>query len=688
MDQQPTGGLPENAFRELREGESYAPVISDEQRVTEVSLRSILIGLVMTVIFSAAAAFIALKTGQGIEAMIPIAIIAVGLSAFLKTTLGRASTMLENINVLAISVTSGATVGGMVFVIPALWILGLEKQTSFFQIFLIGVLGTVLGILLLIPFRRYFVAEMHGKFPFPEATAITEILVAGEKGGSGAKVLIYWLGLGFVYDILILVFEAWREIVTTAKFALFDGLTNRIKAVTNLDAMAALAGLGMIIGIRYAGIILSGSLLSWWVLVPLCNWFGAYIDVPISASGRVLQPGEMELIRNMPADDIFYEYVRFIGIGGIFTAGFIGILKLWKVIWQAMTVGMKGLFGSIAHAADTAGDRRTDSDIEMSKVMLMLIGVALAVFAYYYFVVLVDQPGALSKSLVALGVVLLISFLFSAVSAWAIAMISVTPISGMTLTTLIITGVVLYKMQLVGTYGMLAAILIGGVVCTALSMAGSMVSEFKISYWLGATPRKVEWSSILGAFLAAIVTSLVIILLAKTFGYVESEATPKPLPAPQANAMAAVIKGLLTTGDAPWLLYGLGAAVAVMIEFVGVSSLAFALGMYLPIELNTPIFLGALVVWYAKKIAKNEADAQARGEKANLVARGLIAGGGLAGIVAAFILLARTQFDGFDRLMQSLTLGFTDTGGNVVSLMLFLILLGWIFWDVRRAKEG
>ncbi len=677
-------GLPENAFRELKEGESYIPIIRDEERVREVSLRSITIGLIMTVIFSAAAAFIALKTGQGIEAMIPISIIAVGLSAFLKKFFGRGSTLLENMNILAISVTAGATVGGMVFVIPALWVLGIEVETSFFQIFLVGLLGTILGILLLIPFRRYFVSEMHGKFPFPEGTAITEILVEGEKGGSGAKVLLYSLGVGFVYDFLILTFESWKEVVTTSLIKGLDTFTHKLKIVTSLDAMAALAGLGMIIGLRYASIILAGSLLCWWVFIPLFHWFGGFIDVPISYSGKVLQEGA--LIRDMVAEDIFYEYVRYIGIGGIFTAGFIGILKLWKVIYQALTVGLKGLVGSVMRKSEGEATRRTDTDIDMGKVLIMTVLVATAIFLYYYFAVLAGQPGALSKSLISLAIVLVISFLFSAVSAWAIAMISVTPISGMTLTTLIITGVVMYKLNLVGTSGMLAAILIGGVVCTALSMAGSMVSEFKIGYWLGATPRSVEWYSILGAFLAAIVTSGVIILMAKTFGYTVTEATPKPLPAPQANAMAAVIKGLLSTGDAPWLLYGLGAAIAVTIEFVGVSSLAFALGMYLPIELNSPIFIGALIVWCVKKSAANKEEAHARGEKANLVASGLIAGGGIAGVVSAFVILSRSLNGGFDQLMEKLTIGYTGAGGNILSLIVFTLLCAWIWWDIRRAK--
>jgi len=672
---EPTGKkLPENAFRPLQPGEKYVPMVPDGQVVTEVSVRTIVIGLVMTVIFSAAAGFIALKTGQGFETAIPIVIISVGLSALFS----RKSTLLENVNIMAIGATASGAIGGTIFTLPALWILGVEARTSYIQIFLISLLGTWLGILLLIPFRRYFVSDMHGKLPFPEGTAIVETLAAGEQGGSQAMTLFKWGVFGFAFDSFLYVFRAWREVVSTSMVEVFSPLTDGVKWVCNMTASAAMAGLGFIIGLRYASIILAGSVLSWWVFVPVFHWLGDFIPVVFGKSGVVLQNGE--LLRDMDADTIFSTYVRHIGIGGIFVAGLMSIVKLWRVIYQALTTGMQGLFRSLKRSHGASEGSRTDRDLDMGKVMLMFLAVALGAFLYYRFSVLFEQPDATKISLVSLLIVLVVSFLFSAVSAWAIAMISVTPVSGMTTTSLIITGLVLVRLGLTGDSGMLAAILMGGIICTSLSMSGTMATEFKIAYWTGATPARVQIWSLIGAILAAVTTGLVIILLSETHGYAVTPDNPNPLPAPQANAMAAVVKGFFSSGDVPWFLYGMGAVIAVMAELLKVSSLAFALGMYLPIELNTPIFLGAILGYLVRKSSSDEKVTHARVERGNLIASGLIAGGGLAGIGSAFVIVA-----GWEKTLGSLIVN-EGAFGNALGFFLFLGVLALMYWDCKRAR--
>jgi putative OPT family oligopeptide transporter len=661
--------LPENAYRELKEGETYTPVIPAEKGVLEITLRSIAIGFGMAVLFSAAAAYIALKLGQGIESAIPISILAIGLSAMLA----RKSTLLENVNILAIGATSGILVGGSVFTMPAIFVLGLEDRTSFFQIFLVPFLGACLGVLILIPFRRYFTAEMHGKLPFPEGTAITEILMTGERGGQQAKVLVSAMGIGFLFDFASLSFTAWRDVFTTSLVGVLGGLTHKVKAIFAINTSAAVLGLGYIIGVRYASIICAGSFLGYFVLIPLVAWFGNHIPGPITDG---LPP-----ISAMTAEDIFTHYVRFIGIGGIFMAGVISIIKMSPVMVQATRKAFAEIRKIVTGGLEKSS-HRTDSDIPMGVVALLTVAVSIAIWVYFRFSVLAEIPGATRLATLSLILTLVITFLFAAVSAWAVAMISITPISGMTLTTLIVAAVALAKLGLSGPEGMLATLLIGGVVCTALSMTGSLVTEFKISYWLGATPRSIQWSNILAAAVASITVTGAIMLFASTKGYVVSAAHPEPMPAPQANAMAAVIQSVMASAEAPWLLYGVGAAIALIVEMLGISALAFALGMYLPIELNTPILFGALVAEYVRRRSPTEEVRRARNNRGTLIASGLIAGGALAGVfdgILSWIADARGA--------EMWRFGNVGGFGNWLGLTMFFALAVYVVWDASRARE-
>jgi putative OPT family oligopeptide transporter len=665
----PKLSLPENAYRELKPGETYTAVVPAEKGILEVTLRSAAIGFGMAVLFSAAAAYIALKLGQGIESAIPISILAIGASALLA----RKSTLLENVNILTIGATSGILVGGSVFTMPAIYVLGLQDRSSFLQIFLVPFLGAILGVLMLIPFRRYFVAEMHGKLPFPEGTAITEILMTGERGGQQAKMLVSSMGIGFLFDKLALSFGAWRDVFTTSLVSSLDGLTHKVKAVFAINTSAAVLGLGYIIGVRYASIICAGSFLGYFVLIPLVAWFGNAIPGPLTEG---LAP-----ISAMSAEDIFSNYVRFIGIGGIFMAGIISIIKMSPVMVQAMGKAFaeirKLASGGLQHST-----HRTDSDIPMGMVAIMMAAVAVAIWVYFRFSVLAGNPGATKLATLSLILTMVITFLFAAVSAWAVAMISITPISGMTLTTLIVAAVVLAKLGLSGPEGMLATLLIGGVVCTALSMTGSLVTEFKVSYWLGATPRRIQWANIVGAAVSSITVTAMIMLFAKVYGYSVSVQHPSPMPAPQANAMAAVIQSVMSSAEAPWLLYGVGAAIALIVEMLGVSALAFALGMYLPIELNTPILFGALVAEYVRRKAPSDEARKARNNRGTLIASGLIAGGALAG-VSDGVLRMVADWRGF----EVFNFGMSGVAGNWLGLGMFVALAVYVFWDASRASE-
>jgi putative OPT family oligopeptide transporter len=674
--------LPENAFRELRPGESYEPVIPAARLVPEVTMRSVVQGLVWSVIFSAAATYIALKLGQGIESAIPISILAVGFSVFaVKFLKSRSSTLLENVNILAIGATSGIVAGGSVFTMPAIYILGLQGRSSFFQIFLVPLLGAILGIFFLAPFRRYFVRDLHGKLPYPEGRATTEILVAGRRGGKSAVVLTYSALLAAVFDFVGPSMHAWAENFSTASIGSLAAWTSKWKAVFTMNTSAAVLGLGYIMGLGYAAIIMAGSMVSFFVLVPLFNFLGQHIQGPIL--------GGTEPLSLMAPDDIFRLYVRPIGIGGIFAAGLLSILKLSPVIVQATRQAL-GEVVRLARGKGPLGDEvRTDRALPMSVNLLGILAMGLAVFLYFRFSVLSGEPRATTIALVSSLLTLVISFLFAAVSAWAIAMISITPISGMTLTTLIVTAVVLSSLGLKGESGMLQVLLIGGVVCTALSMSGSLVTQYKIGYWLGATPRRIEIGNMVGCVVASAATTAVILLMARVYGFSPSAEHAHPLPAPQPNAMAAVLRSVLGTGEKVWFLYAAGAVFAVTSEMCGISGLAFALGMYLPMELNSPLVLGAFIAWILQRSSKDAALAKARHEKGTLIASGFIAGGALIGVVAA--LLKFFEDSGHVTIVPDLSQAagigpWLTAWGNWLGLFVFLGLAAYVYWDSHREK--
>jgi putative OPT family oligopeptide transporter len=680
MTMEPEVRLPENAFRELGPGEAYVPVVPPEASVPEVTPRSVLQGFFWSVVFSAAATYIALKLGQGIESAIPISILAVGTSVFAVRFLHRrASTLLENINVLAIGATSGIVAGGSVFTMPAIYILGLQGRSSYFQIFLVPLLGAVLGVFFLAPFRRYFVRDLHGKLPYPEARATTEILVAGKRGGRSALVLSYSAVVGALFDFIGPSMHGWAENFSTAAIDALAGFTARFKAVFTMNTSAAVMGLGYIMGLHYASIIMAGSMISFLVLVPLFGYLGQFAPGAISAGA--------EPLAKLPPEEIFRLYVRPIGIGGIFAAGLLSILKMSPVIVQATRQAM-GEVARLVRGGLAASEARTDRALPMATNLAGIVATGLAVLLYFRFSVLRGETGAGFISVSATLLTLVIAFLFAAVSAWAIAMISVTPISGMTLTTLILTAVALSALGLHGESGMLQVLLVGGVVCTALSMSGSLVTQYKIGYWLGATPRQIEISNLVGAVAASAATTAVILLMAHVYGFAPGPGHPHPLPAPQPNAMAAVLRGVMGTGGAPWFLYAIGSVFAVATEMCGVSGLAFALGMYLPMELNSPLVLGAAIAWLLTRSSPDAALSKARYDKGTLIASGFIAGGALVGVLAAFLKFVEDLWH--VSLVPDLTrssLGpFLSAWGNWLGLLLFLLLGAGVYWDSRRER--
>jgi putative OPT family oligopeptide transporter len=625
----------------------------------QVTAYSVAVGLVMTILFSAAAAYLGLKVGQVFEAAIPIAILAVGISS----ALGRKDSLGENVIIQSIGACSGVIVAGAIFTLPAIYILGLD--VNFWHMFGSSLLGGVLGILFLIPFRKYFVKEMDGKYPFPEATATTQVLASGESGGKGARTLAIAGLIGGLYDFAIATFGAWGETISTAFLRVGHAVADKAKVVLKLNTGAAVLGLGYIIGFKYSLIICLGSLLVWLIVIPGFN---------LLFGGQVLDfmgSGIAQTVGQMSADEIFRTYARHIGIGGIATAGIIGIIKNSGVIKSAMGLAVsefskKG--GAVAAAEES------DRDIRMKTVVTGIVLALLAVFAFFAFGGVVDNVW---QALVGLLIVAVISFLFTTVAANAIAIVGSNPVSGMTIMTLIITALVLVAAGLKGEAGMVAAMVIGGVVCTALSMAGGFITDLKIGYNLGTTPAKQESWKFLGTLVAAATVGGVMLVLNKTYGFVGEGA----LVAPQANAMAAVIQPMMNGGSAPWLLYGIGAAIAILLTVFKVPALAFCLGMFIPLDLNLPLLVGGAISWYVSSRSKDTAVNSARQEKGTLIASGFIAGGALMGVVSAIL-----KFAGVDWFLS----GWNDAAGRLcsgaeaIALVPFLLLIVYMIRSSLR----
>ena len=614
--------LPENAFRELKDGEEYKPVMSQQESYREVSPWSITWGILMAVLFSAAAAYLGLKVGQVFEAAIPIAIIAIGVSSATK----RKNALGENVIIQSIGACSGAVVAGGIFVMPAIYMLDL--QADFFKIFIAAALGGVLGILFLIPFRKYFVKDQHGKYPFPEATATTQVLVSGEKGGSQAKPLLLAGLVGGLYDFIVATFGWWNENVTSRMIGFGETIADKAKLVFKVNTGAAVLGLGYIIGLKYAFIICVGSLTVWWLIVP-----GMALIFPDTVLNQ-WDPSITTAVGQMAPEVIFKSYARSIGIGGIAMSGIIGIVKSWGIIKGAVGLAAREMKGKGSGQDEVL---RTQRDISFKIIAFGSIATLLITFLFFYFGVMNFN---LLHAVVGILLVTIIAFLFTTVAANAIAIVGSNPVSGMTLMTLILASVVMVAVGLKGNAGMLAALLMGGVVCTALSMAGSFITDLKIGYWLGTTPKKQETWKFLGTIISAATVAGVMIVLDKTYGFNSGK-----LAAPQANAMAAVIKPLMSGQGAPWVLYGIGAIIALVLDRCKVPALAFALGMFIPLELNIPLLVGGAVNWYVTTRSKNEAINKARGDKGTLLASGFIAGGALMGVVSALLKFGGIEVD-------------------------------------------
>ena len=660
-DEEKVSGLPENAYRELKEGEVYKPILSPDKQYREVTPWSVFWGLVMAVLFSAAAAFLGLKVGQVFEAAIPIAIIAVGLSSGFK----RKNALGENVIIQSIGANSGVIVAGAIFTLPALYILQdkyPEITINFFEVFMSSLLGGILGILLLIPFRKYFVSTMHGKYPFPEATATTQVLVSGEKGGNQAKPLIYAGLVGGLYDFIIATFGWWSETVSTRIVGVGEMLADKAKVVFKVNTGAAVLGLGYIIGLKYSAIICAGSFLVWLVIIPLMSAiFGS--EVLTFGNDAITQT-----VGSMSAEEIFTTYARHIGIGGIATAGVIGIINSWGIIKGAVGLAAKELKGKTGIVQTE--EIRTQKDLSMKVIAIGIFATLIVTYLFFHFGVLDNWYYAL----IGLLIVGIIAFLFTTVAANAIAIVGTNPVSGMTLMTLILASIILVAVGLKGTAGMVSALIIGGVVCTALSMAGGFITDLKIGYWIGSTPAKQESWKFLGTLVSAATVGGVILILNQTYGFTSGQ-----LAAPQANAMAAVIEPLMSGSGAPWALYAIGAVQAIILNFCKIPALAFALGMFIPLELNTPLLIGGAISWYVGNRSKDQALNSVRLEKGTLLASGFIAGGALMGVVSAAMRFAGINLVDI-KWMESNSAG-------VLAIVMYILLIAYLAISSLKAKE-
>ena len=665
--------LPENAFRELNEGEQYEPLMSPRGVYPEVNTWSVTLGLVMAIVFSAAAAYLGLKVGQVFEAAIPIAIIAVGASTLTK----RKNALGENVIIQSIGACSGAVVAGAIFTLPAIYILQAkypEMSASFINIFLSSLLGGVLGILFLIPFRKYFVKEMHGKYPFPEATATTQVLVSGAKGGSQAKPLLIAGLVGGIYDFIVATFGWWNENFTSRVADFGADLAERAKLVFKVNTGAAVLGLGYIIGFKYALIICLGSVAVWWLVVP---------GMALLFSGDVLNqwdPSITTAVGDMSPEQIFRSYGKSIGIGSIAMAGIIGIIRSWDIIKESLA---RMVAPHSAPEGATIDDKtketpsgavegacRTERDLPFRFIAIAAIVTLIVTFIFFWLGVM---DGNMLQALVAIVLVTAIAFLFTTVAANAIAIVGSNPVSGMTLMTLILASVVMVAVGLKGTSGMVAALIMGGVVCTALAMSGAFITDLKIGYWLGTTPRKQETWKFLGTLVSAATVGGVMMLLNETYGFASGQ-----LAAPQANAMAAVIDPLMNGVGAPWTLYAIGAVLAVVLTLCKVPALPFALGMFIPLELNTPLLVGGAINWYVTTRSKEKAVNDARGEKGTLIASGFIAGGALMGVLSAAL-----RYMGFNPMNEA---WIANPLSELCALVAYVLLIVYFVKATKSAK--
>ena len=651
-------GLPENAFRELKPGEQYEPLMSPQRQYKEVNLWSVLWGVVMAVIFSAATAYLGLKVGQVFEAAIPITIIAVGVAGATR----RKGALGENVMIQSIGACSGMVVSGAIFTLPALYILQAkypEMTVNFMEVFIASLLGGVLGILFLIPFRKYFVKDMHGKYPFPEATASTQVLISGEKGGGQAKHLVIAGLIGGLYDFAVATFGLWNESFTTRCMQWGTDLADKAKLVFKINTGAAVLGMGYIVGFKYSLIICLGSVAVWWVIIPLIA--AIWPDLNVSSGSEVIAAASA-------SPEQIFAYAKSIGIGGIAMAGIIGIIKSWGIIKGAVSLAAQEMKGK------NEGDKqveRTQRDLSMKIVAIGSVITLIAIFLFFYLDIM---QGNLLFAIVGILLVAVISFLFTTVAANAIAIVGSNPVSGMTLMTLILASIIMVAVGLKGTGGMVAALIMGGVVCTALASAGSFVTDLKIGYWLGSTPKKQETYKFLGTLVSAATVAAVIMILNKTYGFTSGQ-----LAAPQANAMAAVIEPLMSGAGAPWLLYGIGAVIAIVLTLCNVSALAFALGMFIPLELNLPLLVGGIINWYVNSRSKDTALNELRNERGTLIASGFIAGGALMGVVSAAMKFGGISFEFGD--------WWANPWSEVLSLVVYVVLIYYIIKSCLMVKK-
>ena len=653
--------LPDNAYRELKEGEEYKPILLGQKKYPELNAWTITWGIIMAIIFSAATAYSGLRFGQVFEAAIPIAIIAVGVSTLAK----RKSPLSENVLIQSIGASSGVIVAGAIFTLPAIYIIketnpaiGAEIQVNFFQIFLSSLLGGFLGILFLIPFRKYFVSDMHGKYPFPEATATTEIIVSGAKGGNQAKLLLISGLIGGLYDFLMTTFHFWADTISTRMCGWGEQLAMNHKFVFKMSAESILLGTGYLIGLKYAAVICAGSALSWWVIVPLLGQYGA-MDVD----------GVLTSMSTLDPDFIFANYARYIGIGGIAMAGLIGVCKSAGVIKKSLGVAFK--------AGKQKGEEnavlRTQRDISMKIILFGFLAVLVMMFIFFLF-------GGMSMNikqvLVGLLVVFIFAFLFTTVAATAIATVGTNPVSGMTMMTLILSSIVLASVGLKGGAGILTALVVGGIVCSALAMAGGFITDLKIGYWIGTSPFKQEAFKFVGTLVSALTVGAVIMLLSKTYGYTGEDA----LVAPQANAMAAIIQPLMFNGSTPWILYNVGAVLAILLDVIGVPALAFSLGMFIPLQLNLPLLVGGFLAWFIKSRSKDAELNKARGEKGTLLASGLLAGGAIMGVISAIL-----KYCGVEPTFMTNYIGTPVF--NILAIVMFVGLCVYLVMHAMNVKH-
>lgn len=631
------------------------PIMSPHKNYEEINSYVVFWGLFFSVIFTLAVGYLCLKIGQTVDAFAPVSVLAMGMAVMFH----RKNAFPETVHIQAIASASTNILGGAMFILPALFIMGIQS-VSFIDMVIPIALGGILGVFLSTMFRRYFCEEMDKQYPFPSGTAAAEVLSCNE--GARAKLMIISGLIAMAYDFVLNSLGWWKEVITTTSFSWGQAIVDKYKLMMSLDSDAALLGIGYFTGIRYASIINAGSFFAWFVCIPVVYFLGGSYEMVVG--------GKAMLLADAPVRAVFSQYVRHIGIGMLAMAGVIGLLSMSGVVIGVTRRAISDIFFSNKKAEVRL--LRTQIDLPMSVVAggSLLTTLLFTVFFHFNF------SASLLQTVLAFVIVLVFSFLLSVVGISSIAFTGSEPVSGMTIFMILVSALVMGAAGMSGTSGSVAILMMAAFLSSALGVSGNFMSELKVAHIVGATPKKMQVWQIVALLLSSVISIGVIFLLNSAYGFVGQGA----LPAPQANAMAAIVQPLMEGGGAPWPLYMAGAFFAVVLWMIKVPPLAFALGAYLPMEINLPLLVGGLISYLVQHGSIDESVNELRHSYGKIVASGFIAGGAIGSLISAVIHIAGINV--FMKVWEA------TPGATYLSILMYVLLSLFLYKSAMKKRDA